>query len=258
MAVVKITFDSASVTSKVDADINHFYACFQNGKLPNVLGALAPSTSNNYITFTSGYVQVYGRRAFVEQGTRISISLDSNKYGYVILKFNLDRNELTLEKKEDGSNYPTLTQDNLMNGGTIYEFPLARYTKTTSSLTLDTSWSMPEIKNAQSIAYSTEQSVNSRTDSRYGSQWQGWGTVSYGTTYFFNNMKSTNCSDSIMCVYVGGCSVIFHSSVIAGSGGIVHYYYNGKERTISGQLTSSGCYLSQSDGQEPKYVRCVR
>lgn len=146
MALIKITFDNASVTSKQDADCNHFLANKQNGVIDGILGRCQPSISNSYIQFQSGYVQVYGRRVFVESGTKIAISLDGNAYGYVIIKFDLGNNAVTLEKKEASSGYPTLTQNDLMNGGLIYEFPLTRYQKTTSSITLDASWSVPLIE----------------------------------------------------------------------------------------------------------------
>lgn len=146
MALIKITFDNASVTSKQDADCNHFLANKQNGVVDGILGRCQPSISNSYIQFQSGYVQVYGRRVFVESGTKIAISLDGNAYGYVIIKFDLGNNAVTLEKKEASSGYPTLTQNDLMNGGLIYEFPLTRYQKTTSSITIDSSWSVPLIE----------------------------------------------------------------------------------------------------------------
>ena len=54
--------------------------------------------SNNYISFQAGYVQVYGRRIYVESGTKISVSLDGTAYGYVIIKIDLGNNAITLEK----------------------------------------------------------------------------------------------------------------------------------------------------------------
>ena len=152
MALVKITFDNASVTSKQDADCNHFLANKQSGVIDGILGRCQASISNSYIQFQSGYVQVYGRRVFVESGTKIQIALDASAYGYVFIKIDLGNNAVTLEKKEASSSYPTLTQNDLMNGGLVYEFPLARYQKTTSSITLDSSWSVPLIEMPLPIA----------------------------------------------------------------------------------------------------------
>ncbi len=152
MGLIKITFDNASVTSKQDADCNHFLANKQSGVLDGILGKCQASISNSYIQFQSGYVQVYGRRVFVESGTKIQIPLDASAYGYVYIKFDLGNNAVTLEKKEASSSYPSLTQQDLMNGGLIYEFPLTRYQKTTSSITIDASWSIPLIEMPLPIA----------------------------------------------------------------------------------------------------------
>ena len=71
MAIQKITFDAASVSSKMDADINHFLTSGVNGIFYGILGRCQASVSNNYISFQNGYVQVYGRRIFVESGTKM-------------------------------------------------------------------------------------------------------------------------------------------------------------------------------------------
>jgi len=257
MGLIKITFDSASVTSKEDADLNHFLANSQNGRVLGILNGVTPSTSNNYISFTSGYVQVYGRRVYVEGGTKIAISLDGSAYGYIYIAFDLANNAVSLNKRESTSSYPTLTQENLMNGGYLYELPIARYTKTSSSLTLDTSYTAPAIKNAETIASEKASSTLNTCASRYGSVYQSWGTVSYGTTYKFTNITTSNASNGIGSVYVSGCTVLFSTDAVGGSGGVAYYYYNG-QKSLSMQLTGSGLYISASDGSEPKYVRIVR
>lgn len=155
MALVKIIFDDATVSSKQDADYYHFVASKKNGVLDGVLGKCVPSVSNSNISFQNGYVQVYGRRVYVESGTRIAITLDGNAKGYVVIKYNLGNNEVTLEKKE-GSNFPNLTQEDLMNGGFIYEFPIAKYTKSASSLTLESDWVAPKIKIPQDLTDEAE------------------------------------------------------------------------------------------------------
>ena len=65
MSLVKITFDNCSVSSKQDADCNHYLVNGQNGVVYGVLGRCQPSVSNSYINFQSGYVQAYGRRVYV-------------------------------------------------------------------------------------------------------------------------------------------------------------------------------------------------
>lgn len=257
MGLVKITFDSASVTSKEDADINHFLANKQNGRISGILNAVTPSTSNNYISFTSGYVQVYGRRAFVESGTKIAVSLDGNAYGYVCIRFDLANNAVSLNKKESASGYPTLTQEDLMNGGYVYELPIARYTKTSSSLTLDTGYSAPYIKSAEAIADDRVDSMAIQMASKYGTVYQAIGTLDYGTTYKFNKITAANALGGIISVYVNGVSVLFSSDVAKNSGGIVDYY-DSAWKQLSVQLTDACHYVSASDGSVPKYVRVVK
>ena len=85
MGLVKITFDGSSVSSKQDADINYHVTGLVSAGIIRGLGAeLKTSVSNNYITFKDGYVQIYGRRIYVEEGSSVYISLDSTKNGYVV------------------------------------------------------------------------------------------------------------------------------------------------------------------------------
>lgn len=254
MAIQKITFDAASVSSKMDADINHFLTSGVNGIFYGILGRCVASVSNNYISFQNGYVQVYGRRIYVESGTKISVSLDGSAYGYVIIKIDLGNNTISLEKKEASSAYPTLTQNDLMNGGLIYEFPLCRYTKTSSSITLDSTYDPPYIKNDQANINSKSVSVKNDISSIYGYVWQNYYSSVSSNIYKFNNITISNASDGVIGVYVGGAYVTFKAAAMSGSGGVVYYTYLGNHYTLTGQLTSSGLYLEDSRGSQPKYV----
>ena len=258
MAIVKVTFDAASVSSKTDADINHFLTSGVSGIFYGILGRCVASVSNNYISFQSGYVQAYGRRVYVESGTKIAVSLDGSAYGYVIIKIDLGNNTITLEKKEASSAYPTLTQNDLMNGGLIYEFPLCRYTKTSTSITLDTNYDPPSIKNDQTNINAKGTAVLSEASSRYGPVYDEWSTLSYGHCYVFDGITTSNAYDGIISLYVGGSNVLFCGASVGGSGGIVHYRYNGQDCTLSCQLTSSKLYVEDSRGNQPKYARVIR
>lgn len=138
MALQKITFDGSSVTSKKDADINHHLGGLVPAGIISGLGnECSVSVSNNYITFQDGYVQIYGRRIYVEANSQVYVSLDATKYGYVVIEVNLSNNTVSLKSVETtSSSYPSLTQQNLMTSGTLYQFPIAKYKKTTSSITL--------------------------------------------------------------------------------------------------------------------------
>ena len=258
MAIQKITFDAASVSSKMDADINHFLTSGVNGIFYGILGRCQASVSNNYISFQNGYVQVYGRRIFVESGTKISVSLDGSAYRIGVIKNDLGNKTISLDKKEASSAYPTLVQNDLMNGGLIYEFPLCRYTKTSSSITLDSTYDPPYIKNDQTKINEKATEVKNDASSKYGYLYDGWSHLSYGHCYTFDNINSLNAYNGIISVYVGGTNVIFCGASVGGSGGIVHYRYNGQDCTLSCQLTSSKLYVEDSRGNEPKYARVIR
>lgn len=148
MALQKITFDGSSVTAKRDADINHHLGGLVKAGIIEGLGnECSVSVSNNYITLKDGYVQIYGRRIYVEDGSQVYISLDSTKYGYVVVEVNLNTNSVALKAIEvTSSSYPSLTQQDLSKTGTLYQFPIAKYKKTTSSITLDTGFTQIFIK----------------------------------------------------------------------------------------------------------------
>lgn len=148
MALQKITFDGASVTSKKDADLNHHLGgLIPAGIISGIRSECSVSVANNYITFQDGYVQVYGRRIYVEAGSQVYVSLDSTKYGYVVVEVNLSSNTVNLKTIETTStSYPTLTQQDLSKTGTLYQFPIAKYKKTTSSITLTSGFTPTYIK----------------------------------------------------------------------------------------------------------------
>ena len=154
MALVKITFDGSSVSAKQDADINyHLTGLKAEGIIRGLGDELAVSASNNYITFKSGYVQIYGRRIYVEAGSQVYVSLDSAKQGYVVIQVNLSSNSVSLVKLE-GTSAPSLLRENLNKTGTVYQMPIAKYSKTTTSLTLDTSFKREYIETPLSVANS--------------------------------------------------------------------------------------------------------
>lgn len=140
MAIKKITFDGANVSSLMDSDINFFrngnaevgvLALKFNGKNP-----LAATISNNNIYFSKGYIEIYGRRIVIEDNTSVYVSLDKIAYGYVIIDIDLESNSCELKCLEGNTTtYPALTQENLYDGtGKVYQYSIFKYYKTTSSI----------------------------------------------------------------------------------------------------------------------------
>jgi len=244
MALIKMTFDSASVTSKQDADCNHFLCSNQSGRILGLGGNVTVSTSNNYIILASGYVQVYGRRVYVETNTKIAVALDGTAYGYVFITFDLGSNAVTLDKRENPSGYPSLVQENLLVGGLVYEFPVARYTKTASSLVLDTNYDSPSIKSPDSLADSRDIVVKATINSQYGPAYQATYTTVSGRFFTYVGINSANASNGFGNVYVAGWNVVFSTAACSGSGAVYQYKFNGTWYDVGIQLTSSGLIVS--------------
>ena len=81
MGLQKITFDGASITAKVDADLYHFLLSNQVGIIKGFKNDVSVTVSNSTFNFKDGYVSVFGRIIYVEENTQISVVLDSNKKG---------------------------------------------------------------------------------------------------------------------------------------------------------------------------------
>lgn len=256
MGLIKITFDSASVTSKQDADVNHFLAGNQNGIIKSLGGNCAASTSNNYINFQAGYVQAYGRRVYVEAGTRISISLDGNAYGYVFVKVDLGNNAATLEKRESTSSWPTLTQEDLRNGGLIFELPLVRYTKTASSLTLDTTWSPTLITNDKDYIDSKITTLKSDTASAFGTGFASSPTVS-GKYRYFSGLTLSKLQKAVIGIKIGD-DIVFcpGSSIAGGSVTSLNYSYYGTRYSLYVEWLTSA-KLCITVGENDHTIKCL-
>src|SRR5690554_2865077 len=130
MGLQKITFDGASITAKVDADLYHFLLSNQVGIIKGFKNGVSVTVSNSTFNFKDGYVSVFGRIIYIEENTQISVVLDSNKKGLVVLGVNTTANTVSLYTKEQSGSYPSITQTNLLTNDGLYELVLCAYTKT--------------------------------------------------------------------------------------------------------------------------------
>lgn len=169
MAIRKITFDGSQVTSKDDADIYyHLFGLTSAGIIQGLYTEVALSAGNNQITLGKGVVSVYGRLILIESNTQVPISLDSQKYGYIILQVDLASNSVTITKIEQSSAYPALTQNNLHITNGLYQFPLARYIKTATTLTLDTAYQRTFIKTVPTFINELRIETQNYIETNYG------------------------------------------------------------------------------------------
>lgn len=186
MAAIKITFDGSSVSSKQDADLNYFLCGNEPaGIIKGLANELAYSVGNNKITFQSGYVQIYGRRIFIEENTAVTITLDSTKYGYVIVDVNLSTNNVSVTTVEGSGSYPTLIQQNLHTYGTRYQMAIAKYKKTVSAITLE-SINRVLIPTALEVANSGFVNAKSYMANHYSMEVKSYPDESSGNVYRYN------------------------------------------------------------------------
>lgn len=99
---------------------------------------ITPTTGYATVTMKKGYVNIYGRCIYVEQGEQVQIALPTSGTvtGTFGIRVNLGEtgaNEVTWFTKTT-----TLQQDNILNNeiNGVYEFALYNYTATSSGLTL--------------------------------------------------------------------------------------------------------------------------
>lgn len=135
MSLQKITFTNSTVSAQKDADF-YYFLLNDIGVLRGIKHGLQVTNNVNRIVFKSGYVNIYGRMLFIEEDTTVTIPLDQVAYGYVIIRVNTSNNTAELTYKEGTANYPDLTQENIMQEFGIYEFALAKYSKTSTNLAL--------------------------------------------------------------------------------------------------------------------------
>lgn len=264
MALVKITFDGSSVSSKQDADINfHLGGLIPAGIIRGLGGELRYFVSNNYITFDDGYVQIYGRRIYCEPETKVYVPLDSIKYGYVLITVDLNNNTVAIGILESESNYPSLIQENLLTGGKIYQFPICRYTKNNTSLNIDLSFTPVFIETSLSVA---EKSYNDAIN--YFNQNKSFysikGNKSSGDYIFhLSNSQANNKNSTMFFAKIStGHIIAFPGNMFNGSSNYTVSYCNGgtNYNVIVGYDTSNSDIILTCSNQNDSvnYIYGVR
>lgn len=103
------------------------------------LGAINVVGNQAQVTFNSGYIVVFGRAAYIEQGTQVAFNLPSSGSvsGVIGIKIDLAQNgtsEVTWFQKPTQA----ITEDLLKKSSDgVYEFVLYNYTATPNTMTLD-------------------------------------------------------------------------------------------------------------------------
>jgi len=226
MGVQKITFEGGNVTSKIDADLYHHLFSGDVGILQNLKGECQFTLANNTITFSDGYISIYGRVIYVENLTTIGITPDSIKSGYVVLGINTSTNDVTIYLKEQAGGYPSLTITNLLTTDGLYEFVLCAYTKTTTSVTLNNSFERDYV--SKDIVKVND--LRTEINDKYLPSTRGVTKVSNGVY----QMSGTNSGELIQSIiYV----VISNNTIVVFPGDLL-FIGTGSNKTISYRVGS--------------------
>jgi len=231
MGLQKITFEGGNVTSKIDSDLYHFLLSSDVGILKGLKNECGYTLANNTITFSDGYVSVFGRIIYVENQTTIGVVPDSSKYGYVVLGVNTSNNTVSLYVKEQSGNYPSLTLTNLLTTDGLYELALCAYTKTTTSVTLR-SYSRKLITNDKERV----DDLDSEITNHYLPVRKSLTLVTSGT-YRFSGTSSVDLRDSILYVTINNNTVVSFPGeamfLFVGSNTSISYRYASSDYSLS-------------------------
>lgn len=248
MGVTKLTFDGALNSAKNDALFNYFILNKQNGVIKELGGVITPRVSNSQIIFTDGFVSAYGRRAYVENNTSITISLDSTKYGLVVLRINTSSNTATITNLEGtASSYPTPTQDDLASDDGIYDVILCEYYKTASSLTIGTT-KVKYIELGKTLLANTETSLIEKINAIQNgmkSKWFAYTSVSSGR--YSINLSTYGSKNGIISFEVcNNCITLSLDLARQTSGKTFYYRYLNTDYSVN--VFASGNYVYITPG----------
>ncbi len=203
MGLQKITFEGGNVSAKKDADLYYFLLSNRIGILKGIKSGVPYTLANNTITFQDGYIAVYGRLIYVENNTSIQISPDSTKNGYVILGVDTNDNEVSIYLKEQTSGFPTLILNQLIQTDGLYEFPLASYSKTSTSVSLTPNFERPMILSYSELISNIEVKMRSEFEPRVKTPV----LISPGVYRIFDT-SSYELSRAILVVTIGNTNII--------------------------------------------------
>lgn len=203
MGLQKITFEGGNVSAKKDADLYYFLFSNRLGILKGIKAGVTYTLSNNTITFQDGYIAVYGRLIYIENNTSIQVSPDSTKNGYVILGVDTNSNDVTMYLKEQTSGFPTLISNQLVQGDGLYEFPLASYSKTSTSVTLTPSFERPIIQSYSELITNIEIKLRSELEPRVKNP-----TIISSGVYRIYDTSSYELYRSILLITIGSTNIV--------------------------------------------------
>lgn len=140
MAFRGVTFAKQAVSSKDDA---HIFNVLLNGRNGRTKGCKM-SFSTDHVNIQPGYFFAAGRLIEITSTEQVVTPTNATGTTYCRLVFEIDLAQTnTNDKFNQGSfkvlsstlDYPALTQENLDEGGNVFQLPFARFTKTINGTT---------------------------------------------------------------------------------------------------------------------------
>lgn len=130
-----ITYDLQNVTSQ---DMAHMYWVMA-GMRDGVSSGCAVTINGNTISLAPGYFEARGHLTKLTGSTTVTVTPVQSGTLYCILAYEIDLSEAASQSVftqgsfkiiSSASGYPALTQEDLDNGGTIYQMEFARFVNT--------------------------------------------------------------------------------------------------------------------------------
>ena len=156
------------------------------------------------------------------------------------------------------SSYPTLTQQNLHTTGKIYQMPIAKYSKTTTSLTLQ-SLERTFIETPLSVANSGYSRALTYIDNFHSAyNWKGDWYTNTTTCHLTENQYKTY-PDTMFVIHVScGVTVCIPGRFIsATSNFMVEYAYGGTSYMITCSSDNDEEYVSFKLSNTSHYIRTI-
>ena len=258
MAIRGITFSKQSVSSNDDA---HIYKILLNGRKGKTKGCkMTFGTDDIYIS--AGYFFAANRLIEISSAETVATPIVSSGTSYCRIVFEIDLSKVNTNTAfnqgyfkilSSTSDYPEITQEDLENGGNVYQLPFAKFTKTVSGIGSFES-------ELETIGTNVEN--NTIYVSKSGNDASGDGTENapFATIQHAIDSISKNLNGKEISVLIAAGTYAENVKISGFYGGILKTYFNGvtiESLTIEGMnCTLSGTSLSvgQSTSLNPFYI----